>query len=260
MEEEPNSGSRYTLEFFRSVTGHSQARELANAYFEKTKHLHSSFELLNKANSFFYWFDFAQMKYLYISESVYNVMGYTADEWRAGGPGFAFSTVHPEDVVRLKKCHEELFRYFFAQPLHERKSVRYGYETRVQSKEGKTVWLLQQGSFIEIDQEGKPIISFDVTMDTTDFKKNKAMTLNLKNDATGEKIISYFPIRGAAMFSAREIEIISLLERGLSSKDIADELFISPHTVDTHRRNMIKKAEVRDSVGLVYYARESGLI
>jgi len=253
--------SKYTLEFFKEVCGNPSDYETAQHYFEKTKHLHSSLDLLNQANSFFYWFDFVRMKYLFVNSNIEKVTGYTAKEWINGGPGFAFSTVYEEDVVRLQACHKELFRYFYSLSIHERNRVRYGYETRIVTKYKKVIWIIQQGSFIEIDQEGKPIISFDVTLDITDFKKdNKVMSLNMINDTTNEKHIVHFPISGDEIFSFREKEILHCLEKRMSSKEIADILEISVHTVDTHRRNMIKKSKCYDTSELIIYAKNNGLI
>ncbi len=60
-------------------------------------------------------------------------------------------------------------------------------------------------------------------------------------------------------FSKREVEILKLLAEGRSSKEIADSLFISRHTVDTHRRNMIRKARVGRTVQLIYRVRDWGV-
>ena len=57
--------------------------------------------------------------------------------------------------------------------------------------------------------------------------------------------------------SDREREILQLLSQGLSSREISQNLFISSHTVDTHRRNMIKKTGVRNTVELVHLYRGS---
>ncbi len=48
-------------------------------------------------------------------------------------------------------------------------------------------------------------------------------------------------IEGVHLLSARETEIIYLIADGLPNKDIADKLFLSVHTVKTHRKNIIKK-------------------
>lgn len=58
----------------------------------------------------------------------------------------------------------------------------------------------------------------------------------------------------------REIEILKYIARGFQSRDIARFLNISRHTVDTHRRNMIKKLEATNSVELVNLSRDMGII
>lgn len=51
----------------------------------------------------------------------------------------------------------------------------------------------------------------------------------------------------------RELEILEYISREYTNKEIAGELFISPRTVETHRRNLIQKLKVKNSVGLVIY-------
>ncbi len=51
--------------------------------------------------------------------------------------------------------------------------------------------------------------------------------------------------------SNREKEILAFIEKGLSSKEIADKLSISKFTVDNHRRNMLKKRKSHNHVELV---------
>ncbi len=50
----------------------------------------------------------------------------------------------------------------------------------------------------------------------------------------------------------REKEIIQLILDGKTSKEIAEELFISKYTVDTHRRNMLKKTGSNNFIELIY--------
>jgi DNA-binding NarL/FixJ family response regulator len=58
----------------------------------------------------------------------------------------------------------------------------------------------------------------------------------------------------------KEIQILRKLLLGLSSKQVADQLFISKHTVDTHRRNILKKLDVQNSIEAVIYCRSMGWI
>lgn len=56
----------------------------------------------------------------------------------------------------------------------------------------------------------------------------------------------------------REAEILKFIADEWTNQEIADQLFISPRTVETHKRNIIQKLKVRNTVGLVkYYLRSS---
>jgi DNA-binding NarL/FixJ family response regulator len=58
----------------------------------------------------------------------------------------------------------------------------------------------------------------------------------------------------------RELEILKLICDGLSSKDISEKLFISINTVETHRKRILLKLNVKNSVGVVKYALENHII
>jgi DNA-binding CsgD family transcriptional regulator len=62
------------------------------------------------------------------------------------------------------------------------------------------------------------------------------------------------------ILSVREKEILSLIAEGKESKEIADMLFLSSHTVDNHRRNMINKTGARDTTSLIQICRMGGII
>jgi DNA-binding NarL/FixJ family response regulator len=63
-----------------------------------------------------------------------------------------------------------------------------------------------------------------------------------------------------SLLSPREIEIIRLIAKEYTTNQISKELFLSEHTVETHRKNIIRKTGVKSVVGLVNYARERGLL
>ena len=63
-----------------------------------------------------------------------------------------------------------------------------------------------------------------------------------------------------AHLTAREIEIIKLIEKENNNKQIAETLFISERTVETHRKNIFRKTNTSSVIGLVKYAYEHKLI
>ena len=60
--------------------------------------------------------------------------------------------------------------------------------------------------------------------------------------------------------SEREIEIIKLISDGCTNKEIADQLFLSTHTVNTHRKNIMNKLGIKNTAGIVIYAVKGNII
>lgn len=60
--------------------------------------------------------------------------------------------------------------------------------------------------------------------------------------------------------SPREIEVLKLIAMEYSNSEIADKLFISIRTVDTHRRNLLEKLNAKNTAGLVKFAIQKGLL
>lgn len=58
----------------------------------------------------------------------------------------------------------------------------------------------------------------------------------------------------------RELEVLKLLAQELTSKQIADKLFISERTVETHRKNLMRKTGTNNGIGLIRYAYQKKII
>ncbi len=67
-------------------------------------------------------------------------------------------------------------------------------------------------------------------------------------------------LNGVDELTAREKDVLLLICDGLRSKEIAEKLFISTHTVESHRRNMMLKFNINSSSKLVKFAMENRLV
>ncbi len=76
------------------------------------------------------------------------------------------------------------------------------------------------------------------------YLKPKSRNLEINNDALSE----------------REIDVLKLLVRGYANKEIAEELFISTHTVITHRKNISKKIGMKSTAAMAIYAAANNII
>ncbi|MDA3906044.1 MAG: response regulator transcription factor [Bacteroidales bacterium] len=99
--------------------------------------------------------------------------------------------------------------------------------------------------------DGKPYFSPEVT----DVVMNKHM--NKRDDKS--KSTSNNP-KLLEQLTKREIEILKLIAQELTNVEIAEKLFISRRTVDTHRRNLLQKLGSKNSIGLIRFAYSNGLI
>jgi DNA-binding NarL/FixJ family response regulator len=63
-----------------------------------------------------------------------------------------------------------------------------------------------------------------------------------------------------SLLTGRELEIITLISLEYSGKEISEQLYISTNTVETHRKNIMKKLELKNIISLVKYAIKNNLI
>lgn len=83
--------------------------------------------------------------------------------------------------------------------------------------------------------------------------------INIKNPNVPETCPLY-SVCGGVNISEREMEIIRYISEGLSNQEIADKLFLSVHTVNTHRKNIMGKLGITNTAGLVMYAVRNQLV
>ncbi|UOQ77720.1 response regulator transcription factor [Hymenobacter sp. 5516J-16] len=67
-------------------------------------------------------------------------------------------------------------------------------------------------------------------------------------------------LKKSSDLSNREREVLHLIAEGLTTNEIADKLFTSKRTIETHRQNIIEKTQVKNTAALIKYAMEKGLI
>lgn len=79
------------------------------------------------------------------------------------------------------------------------------------------------------------------------------------SDDIAEQLIHYTE-EEKGVLTSREVEILKLIAREHSSKQIAEILFISERTVETHRKNILRKTGATTLVGLVKYAYANNLV
>jgi two-component system response regulator DegU len=80
------------------------------------------------------------------------------------------------------------------------------------------------------------------------------------NEEISKKIKGRKELLNNIKLSSRELEILQLIFEGLSTQKISERLFISPRTVETHRKNMLSKTVSVNAAQLIHYALENNLL
>lgn len=229
----------------------------------KSNPLTDLFSVLTKAS--FYIIDHSTLNWVFVSDAILYQTGYSANDFRTEGFDLQKKIIHSDyfdfsfnyaNCMALAKIE--------GQEGSKKQQVLYSTEYLVQKKDGSFYKNLQQSMILNVDANGKVVLSVHVNHDISFLKKsNMANTTILLPDgivysqaynAQTNKLIDYGKI------STREIEVIKELALGLESKQIAEKLFISHHTVDTHRRNLLDKFNCRDTSALIVYCKLCGII
>lgn len=100
------------------------------------------------------------------------------------------------------------------------------------------------------------VTAIENIMDDGTFYSNEVMKLMLTQNRQKRNEVSH----KREELTTRELEILKLICEEYTTVNIADKLFISPRTVDTHRKNILEKTQSKTIVGLIKYAFENNII
>ena len=168
--------------------------------------------------------------------------------------------IHPDDLVQVMKNGVAGMRHVF---LHKKQS-----QYVKQNKLIREYRALIRGTYKRITEETQVL--------ETDHRGNVWLVLSIVNISPNQlppyKVVSqliesqtgdiFSPLDDyfdkEKILSPRETEILMYIEQGKLSKEIADKLHISVHTVNTHRQRILKKLKVDNSIEAIKYARILG--
>ena len=151
-------------------------------------------------------------------------------------------------------------------PAIEQPNYIFTYNLRLKNSKGEFVNLLQRNCFMKSDKNGSPLLSLGVVTNIEHYKKeNPVIQLiekinpeTLAAETIFKKI--YYLYEEDRIFSRREKEVLLWVTDGLTSREIADKLFISEGTVINHRKNMILKSGTKNVAELISFAMTNSII
>jgi len=193
--------------------------------------------------------DLGQIKYIFASNGCKKIFGIEPHEIN---PGFFMETIHPDDMQRIGLGRAKMFKV--AQEIYAKEAgnALMSFTLRFQNPNSGYNNILGQAYFFHAPAPKKVVYLIQVIKNVTGVKG-----INPDGHWYAGPDISLFRfpdeklLKMGSNLSDREYEIVKLIASGLSSKEIADKLFISTHTVNTHRSNILEKTEKKNVSDLI---------
>ncbi len=257
MDKHPNMDKK-TLELFDSIFKTNKKYNNSNikAQIDLLKEFDEFFPL---NESFSIMTNTTTQNHPFVSKNFEYSLGLDRQKMETEGIPYWFSHIHPEDLKVWMKVLDELMEFTMSKVEKEdRDKLTYTWNYRVKNSKGEYLNLLEHQTPTYFDEFGKPVIA--ISHATVVGKEEnrpiigmvKKLNLNKQYETLFEKNYSD-KIAHSENISTREKEVIRLLMLNYTSKQIGEKLFISPHTVDGHRRNILKKLKFSTTSELIQH-------
>lgn len=167
-----------------------------------------------------------------------------------------FKRIAAEDLER-KHLDELKFIHFLRKKAQQ--CYTHYYLTNVLSmtgKDGSEYHVRHRVFYVGVEPNGSIRLALCL-YNLTDDKANRKSYIR---DSTSGRIISLEQQDYGDLLSGREKEILGLIDKGLSSKEISEDLSISVHTVNRHRQNILSKLRATNSIDACRIAKQLELI
>jgi DNA-binding CsgD family transcriptional regulator len=215
-------------------------------------------KLLELNNQFFFVGDIIRLKVLFTSKGSYEMLGIEPGSF---DPAIILSSTHPNDIKR--NSHVRTLTINTGQDLfiNRKGTANISSNFRLKNKDGKYRNILFQTYLFFNTVPTETVFIFMLFTDISSISTAKnEYHLFSQNETSGFRFPDAEMLNQENLFSAREYEIIQLISKGLNSKLIAEKLFLSVHTINTHRRNILKKTGNLSTVELIHTMKEKGIL
>ncbi|MCR8666681.1 MULTISPECIES: LuxR C-terminal-related transcriptional regulator [Aestuariibaculum] len=213
-------------------------------------------EYLPYSSTFFCITNTRDLTFEYVSKNMTACLGLDKNLFDSQGMRYFWARMHPDDVEQWLQALNELMKFTLSEiALEDRSKMSYTWNYRLMNGDGIYMNIVQNTTPIEFDLANKPIIGLaHYTVLAPEIKMSICATAKKLNDKNEYETVYFNNFSQKLLTDAvsnRERDIIRLLVLNYSSKEIAEKLNISSNTVDTHRRNILKKFNISSTGELI---------
>lgn len=205
-------------------------------------------------------FDISQKNMLFYSSNFGELLGYQSSDYEEKGQLFFAEKIHPEDAYLCCANGISIMKIFNNLSDNEKLNHKSIIEYRMLNAEGHYVRLIEQYQVLELAPDGQLWLMFNIVELSPNQEDWNGFNSQFLNFRTGKTIPLEPPQSTQIELTRREVEVLKLVKDGLMSKEISDKLFISVHTVNTHRQRCLEKLGASNSMEAVMFAARFGLL
>lgn len=202
--------------------------------------------------------DVKRMYYSCILGDVEKVCGWSKEIFLSGGVNFYVSQIPPPEFRGLGEITRLINEYVTTLDDVQSQKFRAFFDYKMVRPDGTVCRIIQESIVLKRDADRNISYFLALISNITNLKRNDRQHLHLTNgsDSILYEIDNKTGVcRPIEVLSKRELEIVRLLGQNLSSEAIGERLFISPHTVNTHRQNMLRKLAMHDTLELINFLK-----
>jgi len=221
--------------------------------------------LFSVGNFYYYVLNFENLKMDVVHKGTREVLGIEPDQFTLAR---GFELMHPDDLSHLYE-KESVSTDFLYNKISAEDILLYKvvYMFRLMHANGHYKTILHQAKALSVSLDGKIQYALGIHTDVTylniPFNHNVSFISSIKPSfyATYENGIYTFSKNNFKnRFTLREIEIINQIALGRKFNEIADRLFVSPHTVNTHKKNILIKSNCKTMSEVIAKSIREGII
>ncbi len=214
---------------------------------------------------YYYVLNFENLNMDIVHHGTHDVLGIEPDQFSLQK---GFDLMHPEDLARLHEKEATATNFLLSRtPVEDILLYKVVYMMRLKHTDGNYRTILHQAKALNISDDGKIQhvlgIHTDVSFLNIPFNHNVSLISNVRPSYhcinTGDNL-NFIVTNFKNLFTHREIEIINKLSEGENFKAIAERLFLSPHTINTHKKNILEKSGCKNTPELVAKCIREGVI
>lgn len=211
--------------------------------------------------SYHYIVDFHDRQIKCMTSSIKEVLGFDPSTVTFND---ILSVIHPEDMSYVAKAEDRVLRHLYEKIGRDKvMDYKMSYCFRMKVSDGSYHLFQHQAIILSTDETGGFAQSLNIHTDINHLCKQNSFQPALMSVKGTPDFIQFNmkdELKADHQFTARELEIVRMLAKGMSSDRIADALNISPFTVKIHRKNILKKSSAKNTTELIAECLQMGIL